>query len=86
MRGELYFARFHSLVVGFVLRMVLLILRPNLVSLIVGWDGLGVTSYLLVVFYQREKAYNAGILTALSNRVGDVLLLVRIGLLAEFHS
>jgi len=77
---EKFFWRFHRLVALFVASIVLLILSPNLVSLLLGWDGLGVTSYLLVIYFQSSKSYNAGILTALSNRVGDVLILVAIGL------
>ena len=78
------FGRFLILVLIFVISMGLLILRPNLISLLLGWDGLGVTSYLLVVFYQRGKSYNAGIITALTNRIGDVGLLICIGLIFFF--
>ena len=61
--------------------MILLILSPNIIRLLLGWDGLGVTSYLLVVFYQSNKSYNAGIITALTNRIGDVGLLICIGIM-----
>ena len=80
-RGEKFFSRFIILVFFFIISIYLLILRPNLIRLLLGWDGLGVTSYLLVVFYQRNKSYNAGILTAITNRLGDVGLLVSISLL-----
>lgn len=70
--------RFILLVLLFVLSMVLLIISPNLISILLGWDGLGLVSYCLVIYFQNEKSYNAGILTALSNRVGDVLILLSI--------
>lgn len=79
-REEPNFTRFHLLILRFVISMYILISRPNLVRLLLGWDGLGLTSYLLVVYFQRVKAYNAGILTALRNRVGDVFILIAIGL------
>ncbi|RXG51095.1 NADH-ubiquinone oxidoreductase chain 5 [Armadillidium vulgare] len=36
--------------------------RLNLVRIILGWDGLGIISYILVVFYNNEKSNRAGIL------------------------
>jgi len=76
--GDIYLDRFINLVLLFVLSIVLLIVRPNLISLLLGWDGLGLVSYLLVIYYQNRKSYNAGIITALTNRLGDVALLFRI--------
>ena len=86
MISEKFFLRFIFLVLIFVMSIFLLILRPNIISLLLGWDGLGVTSYLLVIFYQRNKSYNAGILTALTNRLGDVGLLVSISLIVYIGS
>lgn len=73
---ELYFNRFIWLVYLFVLSIVLLIIRPNIIRILLGWDGLGLVSYCLVIYYQNMKSANAGILTILSNRVGDVAILL----------
>nr|YP_009019488.1 NADH dehydrogenase subunit 5 [Amphiascoides atopus]AHB52771.1 NADH dehydrogenase subunit 5 [Amphiascoides atopus] len=78
MAAEKFFTRFHLLVLSFVTAMGLLIFSPNMLSVLLGWDGLGLTSYLLVVYFQSSKSYNAGMLTALSNRIGDVLILTSI--------
>ncbi|GLH16804.1 NADH-ubiquinone oxidoreductase chain 5 [Gryllus bimaculatus] len=43
-----------------------------------GWDGLGLVSYCLVIYYQNVKSYNADMIKALSNRIGDVALLLSI--------
>ena len=79
--SEKFFSRFIMLVFFFILSIFLLIISPNLIRLLLGWDGLGVTSYLLVIFYQSNKSYNAGILTAITNRLGDVGLLISISFL-----
>lgn len=84
--GERFFSRFHLILLSFVASISLLIVSPNLVSLLLGWDGLGLTSYLLVIYFQRSKSFNAGILTALTNRLGDGLLLAAIAIAAAYGS
>nr|QWY25987.1 NADH dehydrogenase subunit 5 [Gonocephalum kochi] len=86
MGGDLNLNRFIMLVVMFVLSMMLLIISPNLISILLGWDGLGLVSYCLVIYYQNVKSYNAGMLTALSNRIGDVALLMAIAWMLNYGS
>ena len=77
-REDPYFLRFHFLLMSFIFRIYFLILRPNFVRLLLGWDGLGLRSYLLVIYYGNTKAYNSGIITAITNRLGDALILISI--------
>lgn len=77
--GEVYIKRFIHLVILFVLSINFLIYIPHLIGLLLGWDGLGIVSFVLVIYYQNPKSLAAGIITALRNRVGDVILLLRIG-------
>nr|YP_009159445.1 NADH dehydrogenase subunit 5 [Palaemon serenus]AKQ09490.1 NADH dehydrogenase subunit 5 [Palaemon serenus] len=83
MGGDSNMARFMYIVLGFVASMLFLILSPNLISILLGWDGLGLVSYALVIYYQNEKSASAGMLTALSNRVGDVAILLSIAFMAD---
>ncbi|SPP90473.1 nad5-0, partial (mitochondrion) [Drosophila guanche] len=78
--------RFIMLVLMFVLSMMMLIISPNLISILLGWDGLGLVSYCLVIYFQNVKSYNAGMLTALSNRIGDVALLLAIAWMLNYGS
>nr|APX39843.1 NADH dehydrogenase subunit 5 [Leptomona erythrocephala] len=84
MGGDKYKNRFILLVVMFVLSMMMLIISPNLISILLGWDGLGLVSYCLVIYYQNIKSFNAGMLTALSNRIGDVALLMVIAWMLNY--
>nr|AIA77221.1 NADH dehydrogenase subunit 5 [Megalyra sp. MM-2014] len=70
----------------FMLSMIILIISPNIFSMIMGWDGLGLISYCLVIFYQNSYSYNAGMLTVISNRIGDINLLILISLLISLGS
>nr|QLY90195.1 NADH dehydrogenase subunit 5 [Halesus radiatus] len=84
MSGDLNKVRFLLLVILFVLSMALMIISPNLISILLGWDGLGLISYCLVIFYQNVKSYNAGMLTILSNRVGDAAILLAIAWMLNY--
>nr|WDV10596.1 NADH dehydrogenase subunit 5 [Bhutanitis thaidina] len=86
MSSELNLNRFILLVLLFVFSMVLLIISPNMISIFLGWDGLGLVSYCLVIYYQNLKSYNAGMLTVLSNRVGDVMILMVISWMMNYGS
>nr|UXG19010.1 NADH dehydrogenase subunit 5 [Lejops sp.] len=86
MSSDLNINRFIMLVLLFVLSMMMLIISPNLVSILLGWDGLGLVSYCLVIYFNNVKSYNAGMLTALLNRIGDVALLMAIAWMLNYGS
>jgi len=76
---EIFLKRFVILVLLFVVSINILIFFPHLITLLLGWDGLGLSRFILVIYYQNAKSLGAGIITALTNRIGDVLLLLAIG-------
>nr|YP_009192168.1 NADH dehydrogenase subunit 5 [Magelona mirabilis]ALO81683.1 NADH dehydrogenase subunit 5 [Magelona mirabilis] len=78
MSHDPFVARFIWLVVLFVISMNLLIFIPNLMAILLGWDGLGLISFLLVIYYQNYKSLAAGVITVMMNRVGDVMILLSI--------
>nr|AXP84523.1 NADH dehydrogenase subunit 5 [Perumytilus purpuratus] len=84
MSSDQFFSRFIFLIYLFVGSMVMLIYSANLISLMLGWDGLGLVSFLLVCYYQNSKSLGAAMLTVLTNRLGDVFILVSIGLLSTW--
>jgi len=69
-----------------VISIVLLIFSPRLIRILIGWDGLGLTSYLLVLYYNNSTASSNSMLTAISNRVGDAAILVRLGFFLYINS
>nr|YP_010531197.1 NADH dehydrogenase subunit 5 [Hypsathalia przewalskyi]UXW93432.1 NADH dehydrogenase subunit 5 [Hypsathalia przewalskyi] len=86
MMNDLFMNRFILMVFLFILSMSLLVISPNLISILLGWDGLGLISYCLVIYYQNIKSFNAGMLTILMNRVGDVALLMSISWMMNYGS
>lgn len=83
---DIYKFRFLVLVFLFIMSMLFIIVRPNMVRILLGWDGLGLVSYCLVIYFQNRKSYNAGILTIVINRIGDVAILVCISWIMNFGS
>nr|BCG67087.1 NADH dehydrogenase subunit 5 [Amblyomma testudinarium] len=77
---------FCLIVLMFVLSMIFLILMPNMFMLILGWDGLGLVSYCLVIHYQSINSYNSGMITIISNRVGDVMIILSLIFFVSFGS
>nr|YP_010296011.1 NADH dehydrogenase subunit 5 [Polistes hebraeus]AKG64602.1 NADH dehydrogenase subunit 5 [Polistes jokahamae]UMB50753.1 NADH dehydrogenase subunit 5 [Polistes hebraeus] len=86
MEGDMNLKRFFILVLMFVLSMIFLIICPNFMGLLLGWDGLGLTSYCLIIYYQNWKSFNSGMVTVLLNRVGDVSIMMIISLCVTLGS
>nr|AEH21220.1 NADH dehydrogenase subunit 5 [Himacerus apterus] len=86
MYSDMNKVRFLFLVLLFILSMMFMIISPNLVSILLGWDGLGLVSYALVIYFQNNKSYSAGMLTILTNRIGDVAILLSISLTLNYGS
>ncbi len=77
-KEDKFINRFTILVIMFVVSMNMLVFIPHIIILLLGWDGLGITSFILVIYYQNSKSLAAGIITAITNRIGDVMLLLSI--------
>lgn len=78
------FIKFFSYLNLFLFSMLILVLGDNLVVLFVGWEGVGLCSYLLISFwYTDEEKAEAGKKAFITNRIGDAGFLVGIFLLFQ---
>lgn len=80
MHGDARMGGFYILVFLFVASMIVLIRVGNFVCLLLGWDGLGVTSFCLVIYYQNRRSVGAGLITFFTNRLGDMFMLLSIAM------
>lgn len=70
-------ARFFSYLSLFTFAMLLLVTAPNLLQMFMGWEGVGLASYLLIGFWYKRPSANAASMKAfIVNRVADVGLLL----------
>ena len=70
--------RFISYLSLFTFFMIILVCRNNFILLLIGWEGVGICSYLLINFwYTRTQANKSGIKAIIINRIGDIALLIR---------
>nr|UYR45757.1 NADH dehydrogenase subunit 5 [Merostenus sp.] len=86
MSHDNYKIRFFYLMILFITSMLLMVISPNMISLLLGWDGLGLVSYGLVIYYQNNSSFNSGMLTVLMNRVGDVMIIISISIMFMYGS
>ncbi|GAP19858.1 NADH-quinone oxidoreductase subunit L [Leptolinea tardivitalis] len=82
---EPMYARFFGLISLFAFAMYLLVISDNLLTLYIGWEIMGLCSYLLIGFwYAKPSARDAAVKAFLTTRVGDVFMLL--GLAALYTS
>ena len=83
MHGDERFPRFFAYLNLFMASMLLLVLANNVLLLYVGWEGVGLCSYLLIGFwFERPAAANAAKKAFIVNRIGDFAFLLGILVLA----
>nr|QPT85920.1 NADH dehydrogenase subunit 5 [Letepsammia franki] len=88
MQGDPHIPRFMSYLSLFTFLMVVLVTSDNYPQLFIGWEGVGLCSYLLINFWlTRIEANKAAIKAMLVNRVGDIgLILAMFAILDRFGS
>lgn len=93
MHGDAGFSRFFSYLNLFIFFMLILVMGSNYLLLFIGWEGVGLCSYLLIGFWYKNPAYSKAANKAfIMNRIGDLGLLLGIFLLflgystLEYHN
>ncbi len=77
MHGEIGFRRYFSYLNLFVFNMLILVSANNFLLMFVGWEGVGLCSYLLIgYYYEKKSASDAGKKAFVVNRIGDFGFLI----------
>ena len=87
MKGDRSYARFFSHLNMFVFFMLLLVLGKNMLVMFIGWEGVGLSSYLLIGFWFEDMAKaKAGKKAFIVNRIGDFGFLLALFLLLLYNN
>ena len=82
MEGEANIFRFMGYLSLFTFFMLILIFSENCIQLFVGWEGVGICSYLLISFwYNRLLASQSAFKAMLLNKIGDIAFIISLGLI-----
>nr|YP_010574733.1 NADH dehydrogenase subunit 5 [Carminodoris armata]UZI00304.1 NADH dehydrogenase subunit 5 [Carminodoris armata] len=76
MEEDPFSGRFIWILLSFVISMNLLIFSGSIFFLLLGWDGLGITSFALIIYYESKESQLAGFQTLMINRLGDVIIVL----------
>jgi len=87
MKNDPYIIRFFIYLTLFTLFMIILVTSGNLLILFLGWEGVGLCSYLLIGFwYTRKEANKSAIKAMVINRFGDFGVIIAIIYLIDLFS
>jgi NADH-quinone oxidoreductase subunit L len=84
MHGDPGYYRFFTYLNLFMVSMLLLVMGDNYLVLFIGWEGVGLCSYLLIAYYfDKPSATKAGTKAFVVNRIGDAGFLIAIFLIIQ---